>query len=120
MRAMNKYLKSDIRHDAIRTRSLKKTYKFLTEPQKKLVKKVEERDQVYKSIEYLWNQAKYDDAGKVIQSTMNWDEFHRLNKKVERINLSIEWLEQEHYLDEEKVMKFFNQTNTGRFYGGSY
>ena len=116
----SKYLKANIRHDAIRTRSLKKSYKHLTDSQKKIVKKVEQRDYISKIINYLWDQAEYDAHGKVIQSTMNWDEFHRLNKKRLNISKSIRRLEDEHNLDEDKVMVLFNRLNSSRFYGGSY
>ena len=51
---------------------------------------------------------------------MNWDEFHRLDKKRLNINKSIHRLEDEHNLDEDNVMVLFNRLNSSRFYGGSY
>lgn len=119
---MQKYSKANIREDQIRTRSLKITYKGLSLEEKRLVKKVERWDQLSQYLDYLWGQAEYEDSGKgkVIQETMNWEEFHRTNNEMERIRACIARLEAKYGFSENIVMQKFNRLNSCRLYSGSF
>jgi hypothetical protein len=116
----SKYLKTCIRLDKIHTRSLKTSYKGLLPHEKSLVKKVEQKEQLGKDLDWLWKQARYDEKGKVIQESMDWEAFHRIDKMIERLIKSIAFLEKKYGINEREVMNKFGMLNSARFYGGSY
>ena len=104
-------LATQIRLEKVAQRQNKKSYKNLSEEQKKIVKAWERKEQHIKELDRFWRTAPRDENGAVAWDKMGdieIDCFHYIDKELERQNKLLS-----KYTDEQidEALNFFKQTN---------
>lgn len=106
--------KQNLRYQKAYVRFNKKTYKGLTEDQKKMVKLTEQFNQLDKDLNYFWLTAPRNNNNSVCWDNCSDEQlnyFEHINKLKERTLKSINKLEDLGILQDD-TMELFNQINT--------